>query len=105
MAIGSDAAMAVAFFVSTASVVWSAAFAWSRWLARPRESIAAFPEHQEYLEIRIARLERTVAALTGEMERLGETQRAVGQLLAERLPLPAMPQRAAGDVQRVDTPH
>ena len=102
MAINSDAAMAVALFVSTASVVWSAAFAWTRWLVRPRESIATFPEHLEYLERRIARIERAVDAMAGE---IGEANRAVGQLLAERLPVTAPPHRPTDELRRVDTPH
>ena len=105
MAINSDAAMAVALFVSTASVVWSAAFAWSRWLVRPRESIATFPEHQEYLERRIARVEHAVDAIMGELARLGEAQRAIGQLLAERPPVVGPRHRAVGELPRVDTPH
>ena len=104
MAINSDAAMAVALFVSTASVAWSAAFAWSRWLARPRESIATFPEHQEYLERRIARVEHALDAITGELAQLGEAQRAMGQLLAERPPVVAPPPRAVGELPRVNTP-
>ena len=105
MAVNSEAAMAVALFVSTASVVWSAAFAWSRWLVRPRESMATFPEHQEYLERRIQRLERTVDAITGELARIGEAQRVVGQLGAERLPVAAASHRPADELRRVDTPH
>ena len=105
MAINSDAAMAVALFLSTASVVWSAAFAWSRWLVRPRESITTFPEHQEYLERRLARVEHAVDAITGELTRLGEAQRAMGRLLAERPPAVDPRQRAVGALPRVDTPH
>ena len=105
MAINSEAAMALALFVSTASIVWSAAFAWSRWLVRPRESVEAFPEHREYLEQRIARLERTVDVMTGELARIGEAQRTVGHSPATGLSLQNPLQRPAGELRRVDTPH
>jgi hypothetical protein len=105
MAINSDAVMAVALFGSTASIVWAVAFAWTRWLVRPRESIATLPEYQEYLETRIARLERAVDAMTGELQRIGVAKRTEGQMLAEQLPLPGPQQRAMGELRKTDTPH
>jgi hypothetical protein len=105
MAINSDAVMTVALFASTASVVWSAAYAWTRWLVRPRESIVTLPEYQEYLEMRIARLERAVDAMTVELQRIGVVKRGEGHVLAEPLPLPNPQQRPMGELRKINTPH
>ena len=104
MAISSEAVMAVALFASAASIAWSAAFAWTRWLVRPRESVAALPEYQEYLEMRIARLEHALNAMTGDPQRGGVAKHAEGRLLAEQLPLPDPRQRPMSDVRKADTP-
>jgi len=98
-------AVEVAFFLCTASVAWSAAFAWARWLARPRDSILSGPEHQEYLAERIARVEQAISAMSGEMERLAEGQRFTARVLAERLPAAEIQARPAGEPRRVNTPH
>jgi hypothetical protein len=98
-------AVEVAFFLCTASVVWSAAFAWARWLARPRDSILSGPEHQEYLAERIARVEQAIGAMSGEMERLAEGQRFTARVLAERLPAAEIQAHPAGEPRRVNTPH
>jgi hypothetical protein len=106
MAIGSDAAMAVAFFASVASVAWSGAHAWSRWLARSQHSAqAAAPEHEYRLEQRLASIDHAVQAIAIEVERLGEGQRFTTRLLAERMPQDAAPPRRAPEYRRVDTPH
>jgi hypothetical protein len=106
MAIGSGAATTVAFFVSTASVVWSIAFAWSRWLARPQEpALGAVPEHEYRLEERLASIEQAVQAVAIEVERLGEGQRFTTRLLAERMPEDAAAPRRVPEHRRVDTPH
>jgi hypothetical protein len=106
MAIGSGAATTVAFFLSVASVVWSAAFAWSRWLARPQQSaLAAEPESAYRLEQRLAGIEQVVQAIAIEVERLGEGQRFTTRLLAERVAEDAAPPRRAPEHRRVDTPH
>jgi hypothetical protein len=106
MAIGSDAAMAVAFFVSTASVAWSAAFAWSRWLVRPQQSVqVGAPEYEYRLEQRLASIEQTVQAIAVEVERLGEGQRFTTRLLTDRMPEDAAAPHRAPEYRRVDTPH
>jgi len=106
MAIGSGAATTVAFFISTASIAWSIAFAWSRWLARPRQSAqGAVPEHEYRLEQRLASIEQAVHAVAIEVERLGEGQRFTTRLLAERTPEDAATPRRAPEHRRVDTPH
>lgn len=100
-----DAAMAVAFFASTASVAWSAAYAWGKWLARPRPpEPAPLPADAAH---RLARLEHAVDAVAVEVERLGEAHRYTARLLDERLPAapagrPALP---AGPAPRPVTPH
>jgi len=102
MAIGSDAAMAVAFFVSVASVAWSAAYAWGKWLARPRPP--ALPPGDA--ERRLANLESAIDTIALEVERLGEAQRFTARLLEERLPAPgqaALPPR--GERPGPPTPH
>lgn len=93
MAIGSDAAMAVALFASVASLAWSAAYAWGKWLARPQPPMQLTGEGER----RLARLEPAVDAIAVEVERLGEAQRFTTRLLQERLPAPegpALPSRA-----------
>jgi hypothetical protein len=106
MAIDSEAAMAVALFVSIASVAWSAAFAWSRWLARPQPALhATTSEHEHLVEQRLASVEDAVQAIVIEVERLGEGQRFATRLLTERLPTGApVPKNLEAEVRRVDTP-
>ena len=98
-------AVEVAFFLSTASVAWSATFAWARWLARPRDSILSGPEYQEYLAERIARVEQAISAMSGEVERLAEGQRFTARVLAERPPVADTEPRPTGEPRRVNTPH
>lgn len=106
MDINSDAAMAVAFFVSAASVAWSAAFAWTRWLARPRqEPQIASEDHMYRLEQRLASIEHAVQAIAIEVERLGEGQRLTARLLADRIPQDPAAPRLEPQARRADTPH
>jgi hypothetical protein len=101
----SDASMAVGFFVSAASIAWSAAFAWSRWLGRPRQQATADTRDQPHrLEQRLEGIEQVVQAIALEVERLGEGQRFTTRLLAERLAVDAPP-RLHSEHRRVDTPH
>ena len=102
MTIGSHATE-VAFFLSFASVVWSAAFAWSRWLVRPRETMLGTPEYEAYLATRIARLEELVGGMHAQLAQLTETQRLTAEALRERLPIPDRVR--GGDPPRVITPH
>ena len=106
MDINSDAAMAVAFFISAASVAWSAAFAWTRWLARPRQESQIASEDQIYrLEQRLAGIEHAVQSIAVEVERLGEGQRLTARLLADRIPPDTPPPRLGPEHRRVNTPH
>jgi hypothetical protein len=95
----------LAFLLSAASVAWSAAFAWARWLVRPRDSIPSSPEYHEFLAARVAHVEQVLNAMSGELERLAEGQRFTARLLAERLPAVELNARPAGEPRRVDTPH
>jgi hypothetical protein len=96
MSMDSEAAMAVAFFLSAASVCWSAAFAWSRWLQHRRGSTAAAPE----LDQRLDRIERAIDAVAIEVERLGEGQRFAVRLLSEAKAEP----KGQSEPYRVNTP-
>jgi hypothetical protein len=106
MAIDSEAAMAVALFVSIASVTWSAAFAWSRWLARPQPAPQlTMAQHEHLVEQRLASIEHAVQAIAIEVERLGEGQRFTTRVLTERLPAGTAPRSLEAEARRVDTPH
>jgi hypothetical protein len=98
--------MAVAFFASAAAIIWAVAFAWTRWLVRPREEpLIASQDHQYRLEQRLANIEHAVQAIAIEIERLGEGQRLTARLLADRLPQDALAPRIVPEHRRVDTPH
>jgi len=102
MSIGSHATE-VAFFLSLASIAWSAAYAWTRWLVRPRETVLADPEYQEFLAARITRLEEAVGAMNAQLAQLTEGQRAAARMLSERLPTA---ETALGsESRRAITPH
>jgi hypothetical protein len=102
----SDAPIAVAFFISTASVVWSAAYAWTRWLVRPnQEPDMVTRGHQFQLEQRMTEIERAVQSIVAEVERLSDSQRLSSRLLAERLPAIRSAPRLPGETPRMDTPH
>jgi hypothetical protein len=106
VALSSEAPMAIAFFVSAASIIWAAAFAWTRWLVRPhQEPLLASQDQQYRLEQRLASIEHAVQAIALEVERLGEGQRLTTRLLADRLPQDAAAPRLASEHRRVDTPH
>jgi hypothetical protein len=81
MYIGSEAATTIAFFAATASVAWSAAFAWAKWLARPQQPQILTMD----AERRLRAVEEAVDAVAIEVERVGEAQRYTSRLL-ERLP-------------------
>lgn len=75
------------------------------WLSHKEKmaGIAAPAEQTHALEQRLARIEQTVDAIAVEMERVGEGQRFVTKLLADRSP--ALPAPAALQQGRVNTPH
>ena len=108
MAIGTDAIEALAFFGSVASVAWSAAFAWAKWLNRPRDRESLGGDAEQ----RLHAIEMAVEAIAVEVERIGEAQRFAARLLEERLPTPerrpALPPGAPGASSaggRSTTPH
>lgn len=106
--ISTDAVEAVAFFGGVASVAWSAAFAWGKWLAHRHDSNRLPGTARSGADSeRIARLETAVDALAVELERIGEGQRYAARLLEERLPPAIGPGRPAPspEVGRVVTPH
>ena len=99
-------AVEVAFLASLSWIAWAAAFAWSRWLIRPRREPdvdALAGVHR--IEERLASIEQSMQAMAIEVERLGEGQRFTTKLLTERAAqsLLAPPQRE--EYRRVDTPH
>ena len=104
MAMNSEAAMAVALFISAASVAWSAAYAWTRWLVRPQESLVE-PEHRDRIDNRLVQIERAIDAIAVEVERLGEGQRFTARLIAARLPDDIQPRNLPREYRKVDTPH
>jgi hypothetical protein len=96
----------VAFFASISWIAWAAAFAWSRWLVRPRRDIElAARARDDRLEQRLAGIEQTMQAMVTEVERLGEGQRLTTRLLADRQNQSAAVPRLADEPRRVDTPH
>jgi hypothetical protein len=101
MAIGSDAVMTVAFFGAVASVAWSAAFAWAKWLARPREPVVLSGD----AERRLARLEQAVDVVAVELERIAEAHRFTARLLEERLPPAPRPALPRAERANLVTPH
>jgi hypothetical protein len=105
MPISTDAIEALAFFGSVASLAWSGAFAWAKWLNRPREGESLSGD----AERRLHAIEVAVEAIAVEVERIGEAQRFAARLLEERLPPPerraALPPGASGAGGRSTTPH
>ena len=104
MAMSSEAPMAVALFISAASVAWSAAYAWTRWLVRPQGNFLE-PEHLDRIDGRLVRIEGAIEAIAVEVERLGEGQRFTARLIADRLPEGVQPRSLPSEYRRVDTPH
>jgi hypothetical protein len=98
-------AVELAFLLSAASIAWSAAFAWARWLARPRDDAASSAAYQEYLAGRVARVEQAIDAVSGELERLAEGQRFTARFIAERLPAVEPTSRPGVEPRAVITPH
>ena len=102
----SNAAMTVAFFAAFASVAWSAAFAWARWLTRPHREPSLEEQNRQFqLEQRVAGVEQAVQAMAAEVTRLAEGQRLANRLFAERQQDSATPPRLPGEYRKVDTPH
>jgi acyl-CoA synthetase (NDP forming) len=101
MSINSEAAMAVAFFLSAASVAWSAAFAYTRWLARPREQPLSSTESDH----RLVALQQAIDTIAIEVERLSEAQRFTARLLEQRLPSVSRPPLPPSEQSNSITPH
>ena len=98
-------AVGLTFLISAASIAWSAAFAWAKWLARPPEMIPTSPEYQQYLATRVANVEQAINGMSVELQRLAEGQNFTARLLAERLPGADLGARAAVEPRRFNTPH
>ena len=80
----SNTTAVVAFFASMSWIAWAAAFAWSRWLVRPRGTSDADARARD------------------ELLDLG--QRVATKLLGERQTARSAP-RLPDEYHRVDTPH
>jgi hypothetical protein len=91
-----EAVMALGLFAGIASVCWSAAFAWGKWLQYRR--------HQETgphdLAQRLDRIESAIDTVAIEVERLGEGQRFTVKLLRDASKGPTDPKPP-----RANTPH
>jgi hypothetical protein len=79
MTMDSEAAMAVALFASIASICWSAAYAWAKWLQHKRVEKTGVSQ----LEQRLERIDQAIDAVAVEVERLGEGQRFTARLLRD----------------------
>ena len=87
-----------------ASVCWSAAFAWAKWLGRPRP--ATFRDDAApHLPDRLRAIEHTLEAVALEVERISEGQRFTTRLLGERPATAAPSARGPAELSRVPTPH
>ncbi len=92
----------VVFACPTAVAV---AFGWFRHRERMASLHAASaPAHAAVLEVRLARLEHVVEATGVEVERMGEGQRFVTRLLAERAPA-ALHEQGPAPRRALVTPH
>ena len=107
-----EAVMTVALFGGIASVAWSAAYAWGKWLQHRHDASRALRPGDQAAEraadtARVMRIEAAVEELAVELERVAEAQRYTARLLAERLPAPPATSRALpeGQAPRVITPH
>ena len=91
-----EAIMALAVFGGVASVCWSAAFAWAKWLQYRQDRGRTPSEVVDRLE----HIERAIDTIAVEVERLGEGQRFTVKLLRDGNKLP-------GDRKPygVNTPH
>jgi hypothetical protein len=94
MSINSEAGMAIALFACIASVCWSAAYAWAKWLQH--RQTGSVPE----LTTRLDGIERAIDAVAVEVERLGEGQRFTAKLLRE-----SGAAKGTNEPFRVITPH
>jgi hypothetical protein len=98
MSINSEAWMAMALFVSAASVCWSAAYAWGKWLQHTRGG-----DVSSGLDQRLERIEHAIDTVAVEVERLGEGQRFTARLLRDASA--GKGTDAPAESYRVNTPH
>jgi hypothetical protein len=85
-----------------------AGLGYARMAFRHREkmaSLGASPATNPVLEARLARIEEAVETIAVEVERMGEGQRFVTKLLAERAALEQQRERPPASGSRVTTPH
>jgi len=103
---GSNAAMTVSFFAALASIVWSASFAWARWLARPNRELSLEEQNRQFqVEHRLAGIEQAVQTIAAQVEGLVESQRIANRLHTEQQSDAAATRRLPSEYRRVDTPH
>ena len=97
------AAVTIVSLLAGASICWSAAYAWARWLARPKIVPGPAPHSAEHDE-RLRGIEQALDAVAIEVERIGEGQRFTARLLGERSPASAPVVRAPVEYRGVVTP-
>ena len=98
------AVVAIVAMLSGASVCWSLAFAWAKWLGRPNpHGLPADPDSHGH--DRLGAIEHAIEAVAIEVERIGERQRFANRLPGERPAADALGSRGAGEPLRVNTPH
>ena len=94
--------------VAAVAVIAVAGMAFARMPDRHRERMASLgssPSTNRELESRLKRIEEAVDTIAIEMERMGEGQRFITKLLADRAPAEQLRERPAGANARVTTPH
>lgn len=94
------AAVTIVSVLAGASICWSAAYAWAKWLARPRPTPRSLEQEQQLRSI-----EQALEAVALEVERIGEGQRFTARMLGERAAANAPIVRASAEHGRVVTPH
>lgn len=98
----------LAFFVAMASVAWSGAYAWVKWLPHRHAALKVSARGTSALTVaRLELLEAHVKALTLEVERMAESHRHAARLPEERLPqsLSTAAHAESSRAGRVVTPH
>lgn len=99
--IDGKAAVIIAGTLAGASICWAIAFAWAKWLTRPRPATQLPAD----VDQRLRQIEQAVDTVAIEVERLGEGQRFTTRLLGEQAQKERSIVRPAGEYRPVDTPH
>ena len=97
------AVITIVAMLTGASVCWSAAFAWARWLARPTPRAPSVDRYSAD-EDRLNAIDNAIHAVAIEVERISEGQRFTTRLLEERASqVPGVSKPA--EYRRTNTPH